>query len=1306
MVIGVGSSAGGLEALRSLFSSLNSPLGASFVVVQHVSPQHRSMLAGLLSRDTSLEVVEIVDKTEIKKDVIYVTPPNKDVSISEDGVLRTYEPEGRIGPKPSIDNFFISLADAFQENCGGIILSGTGSDGSHGVRAIKSGGGFVIAQDPKSAKYDGMPLASINTGAVDVTLSPAEIGEKLPSLIEHLHSTDQNTEESLSVEPVRGILELVKRRKKVNFLQYKPNTLHRRIQRRMSIHKVIDPKDYLEILKKEPKEIDKLFQSILITVTEFFRDKEQYEKLRACLRECITQKRSDEVIRVWSAGCSTGEEAYSLAIIIDQILEEQSKDLNVQIFATDINEEAMHKGRKAVFSETALQSVPPNILKKYFMKLDGHYQIKKHLRERIVFAKHDLTQDPPFLKMDLICCRNVFIYFSSEIQDKVLKLFHYSLNPNGILFLGRSETIGSTKKHFENVDQAAKIYRRNTRAPDPSLSFTKLPAQRGKRSSHSSPIPSSSKPDMTELVESIAPDSLVLDEDLFIKRVYGRAKRYLIFPDGELSGKLERLIHPDLKNKVSTLLHRAKRSGVITRGNNYPVLLSQKEELVDLIVYPLTWREEHRLLVSFFPLKSKSVKARSSSEIDDKEFEELERELTATREHLQSVIEEQETSNEELQALNEELHSANEELQSTNEELETSNEELQSSNEELTTLNEEVTAKSDELIQMNNYLDSVIRAINQPLVIVDENLNLSRYDRAASEVLNLKESHLGKNIELANYSDELTPVIDFLKSCLKKGTSGSFQIKSDKRDFQVTVDLIEDARKKIKGAVLSLVENTKIFESIRKIETSEKRLRSIFENTLAVVSLKDIKGRYLYVNPRFLKIFNLKKDEVIGKTDADLFEPKVAKAVQARDREVLRFLKPMRTQESFFYDGSKHYFINKRFPLSGLDGVEDSVCSIAVDITEQVKASQQLELFKEIVSASNDGLLILEEDKEANDFVVSFASPSLQEQFSISSDRLHGNSLAKVISLFKTNLDPNELSHMIVNNESRVFEFSQGSGDNEKWFELHRSLFSEHEKRVLFLILFDITDRKRNQMLLHQKQEELLKAGKLASLGEMAAGIAHELKTPLNVITGHIDILNMASPSSPEFPGIYKESIGAIDNTIQKISDVISGLKSLSRIEGTGASQEIDVSELIKNIVNSFSLSLGHKDISIRYEKPDRPVTIKCFRTQIEQVLINLISNAADAVGQLKERWIEVQIKCEDQDCIIQVIDSGSGLSPQVEANLFTPFFTTKKSGTGLGLSLSRSIVKEHQGSLRVNHNMKNTCFEVTLPLASQSMER
>ncbi len=737
-IVGVGASAGGLEALRDFFGNLpdpaTSPSPATFVVVQHMSPAHRSLLSTLIARETRLPVHDLEDGAEPETGAIYVTPPNVDVLYRE-GRLRLAPSSGGGAPKPSIDRFFLSLAESAQDRSVGIVLSGTGSDGAFGIRAVRGAGGVTIAQEPRSAKYDGMPQAAIETGCVDLVLSPADMGAKLSRIIASPRDLERFRTPAGPETPLAELLQIVFARSRVDFRDYKPTTIQRRLDRRMTALGVEEMADYVALCRRNPEEVDALFRDFLVSVTWFFRDPQEFLALVPLVKEIVERRRSRPA-RVWIAGCATGEEAYSVAILFAEALggPEKLKKDKVQIFASDVDARALEAARRGQYPRAALENVPADYVDRYF-RIDGdNVNVHPALKDVVIFSYHNACQDPPFINIDLICCRNLLIYFSQQLQARVLSRFAYALDPAGAMLLGTAETVTVSEEHFVRSSPGAHLFRRRAvgrRAPRGGYEMPP-PFRPGGTREMVSEATTAEAALFDAVARALGPVVALATEDCRILRIWGDLSPYVkVDETTRLQLGLAILRHP-LAQEARTLVGVALRSGERRQGAPHRIFENQAET-IRLEAFPLVQPgERERLALLVFNRHVEAAPRRPQGNKEGGEWlETVERELASTRQALEQTIEALETSNEELQSANEELQSTNEELQATNEELETSNEELQSSNEELVTVNEELQISSSELATINEELNTVLKNVAAPLLIVDSALQITKASRDA-----------------------------------------------------------------------------------------------------------------------------------------------------------------------------------------------------------------------------------------------------------------------------------------------------------------------------------------------------------------------------------------------------------------------------------------------------------------------------------------------------------------------------------------------------------------------------------------------
>ncbi|MDD5392720.1 MAG: chemotaxis protein CheB [Thiothrix sp.] len=720
IIVGIGASAGGLEALRQLVPKLPIDNRVVYILAQHLDPKHSSMLVPILARETHLQVNELQHDQVLETGQLYIIPPGMDAYYAKKRIF--LEKATGIGPKPSVDRLLASLAENHGERSIGIILSGTGMDGAHGIRAIKAEGGITIAQLESTARFDSMPHAAINTGHVDLVLPPEDIAQQIQDLLSQPNSSFLFAHKpEPSEDEIQEILRLLQEQTGTDFRDYKRNTLLRRIERRMTVHKCKRLDEYSAFLKEKPEELYELHNDILISVTAFFRDTDAYQALHRSLEDILPQNGTE--IRIWIAGCATGEEAYSIAIMLAEYLGNRITRYKVQIFGTDLYEGVLSIARQARYPKAAVAGIEPRLLDKYFIQKDGAYQLVQSIRNMVLFARHNLVRDPPFSHLNLVSCRNVLIYFNQNLQRKVLESFHYALETGAILLLGKSETIGNTDHLFTVVDRKARIYRRRGDVKGHLPYLLQHRHQREQRTAYQGAgVREKSQVKLQDvfdklLVSIYQPACILLDDRQEIAYVRGQVDPFLRFMEGRAALSALELIRPELRQDMRGMLYKARRTDETLTSRRIAMRINGENVRVVMRVshFPagkLTENEVSVVIFEVLPDNDPGAAERAAEQvIDTIRLKELEDELRETRESLQTTIEELETSNEELQSTYEEAQSTNEELYTSTEELQTSNEELQSTNEELRTVNQEVSVKSAELEAANQQL----KATNEQL---------------------------------------------------------------------------------------------------------------------------------------------------------------------------------------------------------------------------------------------------------------------------------------------------------------------------------------------------------------------------------------------------------------------------------------------------------------------------------------------------------------------------------------------------------------------------------------------------------------
>jgi two-component system CheB/CheR fusion protein len=758
-IIGIGASAGGLEAFELFFKTMPVWCGMAFVLVPHLDPGHDSLLSEILQRNTTMPVHEAQDQVKIEPDHVYIIPPNKDMTIFH-GVINLSVPEQARGLRLPIDAFFRSLAEDQGERAICVILSGSGSDGTLGLRAIHGAGGVSFVQEPTTAKYDGMPSSAVQSGLSTYVLPVEKITAQLVAYVRTIADTGVPP-----VPPVPAALSAIKRiimllRSKTgnDFSLYKQSTIRRRIERRMGVHNLTDMDAYVRYLMENPAEVHVLFKELLINVTSFFRDKEAFEAMNnEALPRLFENKPEHYIFRIWVPGCASGEEAYSLAMLFREYMDKIRQDYKLQIYATDIDDDAIATARAGIYPSNISIDVSPERLRRFFVKEETGYRIKKEIREMVVFAIQNVIKDPPFTKMDLISCRNLLIYLDTELQTRVIPAFHYALRPEGVLLLSPSESIGNFTDLFGPIDKKWKIYR-----VKPSLlSARTLVAQRfawtGEHA-EKDPVEAAGMKEKINfaeltkrvLLQSFAPPSVITDEKGDIVYVHGDTGKYLQPAPGQVSTNVIAMAREGLQLDLRYAIQNAVAQKKTSVVKDLQVRTNGGIHGVDLMVRPLADPEANRdlLLISFqdaaHPLEKRKASKGVFGKGASKRVEELEQDLAYTKENLQATIEEMQAANEELKSTNEELQSTNEELQSTNEELETSKEELQSVNEEIVTVNAELQAKIEQLTGIQNDMKNLLENVNIGTIFLDDHLTIRRFTRDSMRVYRLAGSDTGR----------------------------------------------------------------------------------------------------------------------------------------------------------------------------------------------------------------------------------------------------------------------------------------------------------------------------------------------------------------------------------------------------------------------------------------------------------------------------------------------------------------------------------------------------------------------------------
>ena len=918
-VVGIGASAGGLAAFEAFFSGMpaDSDPGMAFVLVQHLAPDHKSVLTDLIQRHTRMKVLEVEDGMQVNANCVYIIAPNRDMALIN-GKLQLLEPAEPRGRRLPIDFFFRSLAQDQHERAIGIVLSGTGSDGMLGVRAIKGEGGMVMAQTPASCEFNGMPSSAISTGLVDFVMTPVEMPAQIISYTKYAFSVPAMAPRHVRPFPdnaLSKVFVLVRNQIGHDFSQYKPSTIHRRIERRMAVHQLDNVDDYVRYLQNNPAETEALFRDLLIGVTNFFRDPDAFAMLEEKIIPSLFEgKQPGAALRVWVPGCSTGEEAYSIAILLQEKMDALRQNYRIQIFGTDIDSQAIAVARTGVYPASIAADVSAQRLARFFLIEPGgqSYRIQKKIRDMLIFSTHDVIRDPPFSKVDLLSCRNVMIYMDLSLQKKLIPMFHYALNPNGILFLGNSEGVGAYENAFSVLDSKAKLYRRRSDFQSPSRPEFRPPTSPTKpfelgdiRALRPVKLPLR---ELTEraLLEQVAPAAALVNAQGDIFYLHGRTGRYLEPAEGEVSiNNILKMAREGLRYELGAALHQALSSKAPVQVPGLRVKLNQEVLGLNLLVrqVPMDPQQGEQAPLYLVVLEEVPVPPQPAVDVEaaattdtpgasaqaDARIAALRHELQAKEQFLQAVNAQLETSNEQLKSSNEEMQSINEEFQASNEELETSREEMQSINEELATVNTELQAKVAELSRANNDMNNLLAGTDIATVFIDPQLRILRFTPKASQIIHLMPVDIGRPVaHLASNLVGYAQLVPDAQAVLDTLQPKEVTVQSQSGDWYLLRMLpYRTLENQVQGVVITFVNITQLKQQAAELKQAADalyRLAVVLRDSHDAITVQDLAGQILAWNPGAQRLY--------GWTEAQALRMNVRQRIPAghQDEELAKVI--------------------------------------------------------------------------------------------------------------------------------------------------------------------------------------------------------------------------------------------------------------------------------------------------------------------------------------------------------------------------------------------------------------------------------
>ncbi len=1010
--VGIGASAGGLEAIEEFFSHMPEDCNLAFIVIQHLSPDYKSLMVELLSKKTKIPVHRCTDGMQVKPNNIYMIPPKKNLSIFH-GKLVLKEKDNIRGVNLPIDIFLKSLAEDQADRAIAIILSGTGSDGTRGVRAVKEQGGMVMVQDDTTAKFDGMPRAAISTGVADFILPPEKMPVQLLAFIDHPYVAGKEKSRNL-INDQKGLTRIfseLRERTKVDFTYYKPSTISRRIERRMTVNQINDLDDYVRYIQKYPVEIMTLYRELLIGVTSFFRDPAPMKELmETCLPPLISNAKNRE-IRFWVTACSTGEEAYTLAILAKEVMEKTGENKDIKIFATDLDRDAVMQAGNGVYPESIAADLTPRLLGKYFYRKGDNYQIARNIREMVVFAQHNLVMDPPFTKIDLISCRNLLIYLQPVLQEKAMRMFNFSLNPGGILFLGTSETIGNMTDCFETVHQKFKIYRSKGKL-SPDLQMTDTLSTREKKDKGPQPFsfpyrerrrqhPADATNLMNRYVNALEnaylPLSAIVNQQMEVLHIFGETRDYFQVPSGRVVYDITKMAVKELAIPLATGIQKVFRTKQQLVYSNVKIKQKNETRTVRLRILPLPDQKSTDPLVAVFFEETKKQENAEQSAIETYDLEadvqqriaDLEQELQFSNENLQATIEELETSNEELQATNEELLASNEELQSTNEE-------LQSTNEELITVNSEYQTKIIELTQMSNDVENLLSSSGIEVLILDENYEIRKYSPGITKIFHILDKDMGRPINHLSHHLVDFDAFEAVETVQKNNKGISFE-KKDHEDLTYLIHILpyHIGPDTYAGFMLTFVDTTELDQTRKDLIQTRKISSDIVAHMpagLFIYTVNDAGDLILEsANPKAQKLTGITLARWQGKSFDQIWPRAKEMGIYDKFKQALHTREPCRLDE-LAYEDDTHSGIYRvvAFALP-----ENKLAVSFEDITDQQKMYIRLEQaqlkYNTLFERMHQGVVY----QRADGRIIS-ANPAAQKILGLTLDQMNG----------RTSMDP------------------------------------------------------------------------------------------------------------------------------------------------------------------------------------------------------------------------------------------------------------------------------------------------------------